>query len=109
MFANCSDIDSARKESISFIVLEELARLKKSHGTNLDLSMLIDDNLRMVAYNFGKAGRSQFSAFKLVVETFDLVATNRLFVDKINELVAQHNYKDVSRNGTLERDSAVQW
>lgn len=101
LFANCTDIDSARKDSISFIVLEELSSFKKRESNAYNETMLIDDNLCMVAYNFGKAANAQLSTFKLVVDTFGLVGRKHLFLEKIKELVAQYNYKDVSLNQQL--------
>lgn len=78
---------------MSYTVLEELNLFKKANNTQT--VHLLDDNLRMVAYNFGKACNHQ-SALKLVVETFDLVDKNQLFIDKVKDLISQSNYKDVS-------------
>lgn len=78
--------------SFNVIVIEELHCYKQIDGSNSEI--LIDENLKMVAFNFGKRNRQQ-TFFKLVVITFNLVTSKHLFVDKIKELIAEKNYKDV--------------
>lgn len=94
LYANCSDVNSSKASSVPYTVFEELNRFKKFDCPNV--KDLVDDNLKMVAFNFAKANGQQ-SMLKLVTDTFELVASNQLFVDKIKDLIAQHNYKDVSR------------
>lgn len=92
LYANCSDIDSSKKNSISYAVIEELNRFKQNNCLNAN--GLLDDNLRMVALNFARTSGQQ-SRLKLIVSTFELVGHNLLFIDRIRDLIAQHNYKDV--------------
>lgn len=92
LYANCSDIDSSKKNSISYAVIEELNRFKQNNCLNTN--GLLDDNLRMVALNFAKTSGQQ-SRLKLIVNTFELVGHNHLFIDRIKDLIGQHNYKDV--------------
>lgn len=73
-------------------MIEELHHFK---GLRLLPSeQLIDDNIKMVAFNFGKRNGQQ-TFFKMLVNIFDLIESNRLFVDKIRELIQEQNYKDV--------------
>lgn len=93
IYANCSDRNSKRTNSMSYTVLEELNLFKKAN--NSQSNHLLNDNLQMVAFNFGKACNHQ-SALKLVIDTFDLVDNNQLFIEKIKEFISENNYKDVS-------------
>lgn len=73
--------------------MEDLHNFKRTNDIKPDL--YIDDNLRMVAFNFIKK-QSQPNLYKIVVVTFDLMTSRHLFIDKIRELIQEHHYKEVS-------------
>lgn len=50
----------------------------------------------MVAFNFLKRS-GQISAFKLVVDTFELIKSKHLFVPEVHELIATRNYKEAGQ------------
>lgn len=62
------------------------------HG--LSASNFVDDNMKMVSFNFVKK-QGQQNLFRIVVQTFDLIASKHLFIEPIKELVADHYYKEV--------------
>lgn len=78
-------------ETIS--VLEDLHNFKRTNNIRPD--PYVDDNLRMVAFNFIKK-QSQPNLYKIVVVTFDLMTSRHLFIEKIRELIQEHHYKEVS-------------
>lgn len=73
-------------------VLEDLHNFKRTNDIRPD--PYIDDNLRMVAFNFIKK-QSQPNLYKIVVVTFDLLTSRHLFIDKIRDLIREHHYKEV--------------
>lgn len=78
--------------SFRFSVLEDLYNFKQTNDIRSD--QFVDDNLRMVAFNFIKK-QSQPNLYKIAVVTFDLMSSRHLFVDKIRELIREHHYKEV--------------
>lgn len=76
------------------MILEELSNHKKLICRRYEA--FLDDNTKMVAFNFLKRS-GQTSAFKLVVETFELVESKHLFVPEIHELIASRNYKEAGQ------------
>ena len=50
----------------------------------------------MVAFNFLKRS-GQISAFKLVVDTFELIKSKHLFVPEVHELIATKNFKEAGQ------------
>lgn len=75
-----------------FSVLEDLHNFK--HTNDIRSDQYVDDNLRMVAFNFIKK-QSQPNLYKIAVVTFDLMNSRHLFVEKIRELIREHHYKEV--------------
>lgn len=74
------------------VVIEELQAFKSEKG--IDSKPFVDKNLKMVAFNFAR--QSGMQAFiKMMVNLYDLVADNEMFVDKIRDIINEHNYKDV--------------
>lgn len=61
----------------------------------IDPKPFVDENLRMVAFNFAKQNGQQ-TFIKLMVSVYDLTSNKEMFIDKVRELIAEHNYKDVS-------------
>lgn len=63
--------------------------------TAIDADQYLDSNLKMIAFNL--ANRSnQPTFFKLVITIYELIQSSEMFLPKIRELIAEHNYKDVS-------------
>lgn len=58
-----------------------------------DASHYVDDNIKMVAFNFVRK-QGQPSLYQMVVKTFDMLASRNLFVAKIKELIDEHSYKE---------------
>lgn len=58
-----------------------------------DATQYVDDNLKMVAFNFVRK-QGQPNLYQMVVKTFDMLASRHLFVDKIRELIVEHCYKE---------------
>lgn len=81
--------------------MEELANFKIS--SKIDSSQYIDDNIRMVSFNFIKK-QSQQNMYKLVVKTFDLIERKTIFIEKLRELIATHFYKEVNYIRYLRRN-----
>lgn len=73
--------------------MEDLHNFKRTNDIRPD--PYIDDNLRMVAFNFIKK-QSQPNLYKIVVVTFDLMTSRHLFIEKIRELIREHHYKEAS-------------
>lgn len=93
-FANANDHPSPKNNSFAFTILEELSNHKKSIGPRSEA--FLDDNTKMVAFNFLKRS-GQVTAFKIVVETFELIKSNHLFVPEVHELIATGNYKEAGQ------------
>lgn len=75
--------------------MDELHNFKMAH--RLDSAGLVDDNTKMVAFNFVKK-QGQPHLYKIVVNTFDLMSSRHLFIVKIRELIEENCYKEVKRS-----------
>lgn len=73
---------------ISLTVLDELRAYRLHTGHS---HPLLDDNLRMVAFNLV---RRHQAFYRTVCIGFDLVASKHLFVPKLHELSQDHMYKE---------------
>lgn len=93
-FANSNDHPNPKNNSFAYIILEELLTFKRTSNTRSDV--FLDDNTKMVAFNFLKKS-GQVSAFKLVVEIFELIKSKHLFVPEIHELIAANAYKEAGQ------------
>lgn len=122
LYANCLDYNSPKTNSLPYasmvyweltvecniknhilLVMEELLNYRQRYKP--DNVNLIDDNLRMVAFNFVKKYGQQ-SLVQIVIKAFDLINRKDLFVDKVQELVKDHMYKEVKiYYTTLEIDA----
>lgn len=73
-------------------VIEELHRFKNEN--QIDATAFLDRNLKMVAFNFAR--QSNHPPFlKMMANIFELPRDKDMFIDKIREILAEHNYKDV--------------
>lgn len=106
LYANCNNRHSSKANSLAYIVIEELNNFKTSK--RIESEPLLDDNIKMVAFNFGKQNGQQ-SFFKLIVNIYNLIGTKRLFVDKIHDMIREHNYKDVSESLIHHRLVSFNW
>ncbi|XP_058445548.1 exonuclease mut-7 homolog [Malaya genurostris] len=94
LFANCSDNNAPKSNSLAYTVMEELATFKKTYGVGTD--GLVDDNLRMVAFNF-IAKQGHCLLFRMIAETFELLACREMFVPKIREMINRKQYKEAGQ------------
>ncbi|XP_062539983.1 exonuclease mut-7 homolog [Armigeres subalbatus] len=94
LFANCPDHNSPKSSSLAYTVLEEMSNFKKHY--NLGTEQLVDDNLRMVAFNF-VAKQSHCLLFRMVVETFEFLQCREMFIPKIREMIARKQYKEAGQ------------
>ena len=74
--------------------MEELHSYKKRQ--NPPMHLFVDDNIRMVAFNFVK-NQGQSSLFRLVSNTYGLQACRDIFIDKLKTMIAQKQYKEVGQ------------
>lgn len=84
MFYYCS--------SLYYVVIEELHSFKLENS--LDAAIHVDQNLKMVAFNFAKQS-NQPTLFKMITTIYELTSDKEMFIDKIKELIDEKNYKDV--------------
>lgn len=78
-------------------VIEELQRYKHEH--QVDGSLFLDRNLKMVAFNFAR--QSNHPAFiKMMVTIYELPRDKDMFIDKVREIIQENNYKDVMKTET---------
>lgn len=75
-------------------MIEELSVFKKNH--NPDTGSLINDNLRMIAFNF-VAKQGHCTLFSLVVDTFELNSCRELFIPKVREMIERNQYKEAGQ------------
>ncbi|XP_062699607.1 exonuclease mut-7 homolog [Aedes albopictus] len=94
LFANCPDHNSPKSNSLAYTVLEEMRNFKKHY--NLGTDQLVDDNLRMVAFNF-VAKQGHCLLFRMVVDTFEFLQCRELFVPKLREMIARKQYKEAGQ------------
>jgi hypothetical protein len=93
-FANASDHPNPKNNSFAYTILEELSNFKKAiDGRAADY---LDNNTKMVAFNFLKKS-GQITAFKLVVDTFELIKAKEIFVPEIRELIAAKHFKEAGQ------------
>lgn len=71
-----------------------MSKFKKCN--KLDTAVLLDDNKKMVAFNFLKKC-GQITTFRLVVDIFELIKSKSLFVSEIRELIATKYYKEAGQ------------
>lgn len=93
-FANANDHPNPKNNSFAFTILEELLNFKRNSNTRSEI--FLDDNTKMVAFNFLKQS-GQISAFKLAVEIFELTRSRHLFVPEIHLLIAAKQYKEAGQ------------
>lgn len=93
LYANCNNRNASKANSLAYIVIEELCNFKTSK--RIDSEPFLDDNTKMVAFNFGKQNGQQ-TFFKLLVTIYNLIETKQLFIEKIRDMIREHNYKDVN-------------
>lgn len=75
-------------------VIEELQRFKNQH--QIEASTFLDRNIKMVAFNFAR--QSNHPTFlKMMATIFELPRDKDMFIDKIRDILAEHNYKDVRK------------
>lgn len=97
LYANCPDYNTPKGNSLAYTVMEELNNFKKRN--HLDVAKLVDDNLRMVAFNF-VAKQGQTILFRMVVEIFDLLQRRELFVPPIRKMIEQKHFKEAGQIAT---------
>lgn len=74
-------------------VIEELHRFKNQHQIDASAE-LVDRNIKMVAFNFAR--QSNHPTFlKMMASIFELPKDKDMFIDKIRDILTEHNYKDV--------------
>lgn len=114
LFANCADNNAPKSNSLAYTgmficclfmwgvffivhliaVVEELAVFKKQYTP--DTNVLVDDNLRMVAFNFvAKQGHCQL--FRMVVDTFEMLACRQMFIPQVRLMIARKQYKEAGQ------------
>lgn len=93
-FANATDHPNPKNNSFAYTILDELANFKKT--MNCHPETYLDDNTKMVAFNFLKKS-GQITAFRLVVDTFGLIQSKQLFVTEIRELIAARMFKEAGQ------------
>lgn len=94
-FANATDHPNPKNNSFAYTILDELLNYKKNFMT-VSPQIFLDDNTKMVAFNFLKRS-GQTSAFKLAVETFELVKSKHLFVSEIRDLIVNKHFKEAGQ------------
>lgn len=83
-------------------MIEELHKFKQEN--QIDAAVFLDRNLKMVAFNFAR--QSNHPTFlKMMANIFELPREKDMFIDKIREIIAEHNYKDVKLKITPQRMS----
>ncbi|XP_055551478.1 exonuclease mut-7 homolog [Wyeomyia smithii] len=94
LFANCGDNNAPKTSSLAYTVIEELASFKKQYKP--DTSVLVDDNLRMVAFNFvAKHGHCQL--FRMVVDTFEMLPCREMFIPQVRQMIVRKQYKEAGQ------------
>lgn len=73
-------------------MIEELHRFKCDN--QIEASSFLDRNIKMVAFNFAR--QSNHPTFlKMMATIFELPRDKEMFIEKIRNILAEHNYKDV--------------
>lgn len=75
-------------------MIEELHRFK--HDNQIDVTTFLDLNLKMVAFSFARQSNHP-TFFKMMATSFELTREKDMFIDKIREIITEHNYKDVMK------------
>lgn len=73
-----------------------MSKFKKKYFDAHKHSHLLDDNLKMVSFNFAKHSQ-QLSALKIIVFIFELKNSNHLFVGEIKSLLAKGQFKEAGQ------------
>ncbi|XP_059616804.1 exonuclease mut-7 homolog [Phlebotomus argentipes] len=97
LFADCLNLSNIKPNSMAYAILEELQKYKKSNNSNV--AKHVDDNLKMVAFNFVK-GQGQLNLFKVAKDAFNLVESKALFVGEVKAMVQQQEYKEACQIAT---------
>lgn len=75
-------------------MIEELNSFKKRYTPATD--QLVDDNLRMVAFNF-MTKQTHCLLFRLAVDTYELLRCREMFVPKVRAMLARKQYKEAGQ------------
>lgn len=93
LFAHTPDNSNPKTNSLSYKLIKELENHLKSldpHARNT-MSQFIDDNLKMVAFNFF---HRHLNLFPIIVDCYALKLSNQIFIDNIRHLLVNFKYKD---------------
>jgi hypothetical protein len=97
-FANTNDHANPKSNTLAFVLLEELQIYRKRFRNSdaIILQQMLDDNTKFVAFNFLKRS-GQITAFRLVVDVFELISSKHLFVDALRELITAKHFKEAGQ------------
>lgn len=95
-YANASDHANPKSNSFAYSILEELQLYKRKFLSHNVISQMLDENIKMVAFNFLKRS-GQITAFRLAVESFELAQSKKLFIEEIHELIATKHFKEAGQ------------
>jgi hypothetical protein len=75
-----------------------LSNFKKKFHEAHKVNDLLDDNLKMVSFNFAKNSQYQLKIIvKIIVNIFELHESNSLFIGEIKTLLGKGQYKEARR------------
>lgn len=95
-FANACDHANPKSNSFAYSILEELQLFKRKFLSPDEVSRMIDDNIKVVAFNFLKRC-GQITTFRLAVDIFELIESKKLFVEEIHELITTKHFKEAGQ------------
>lgn len=93
LFANTPDNSNPKTNSLSYKLIKEFDNHLKTMDVKTKKRFLqfVDDNLKMVAFNFF---HRHLNLFPIIVDCYALKLSNHIFIEEIRQLMNNYKYKD---------------
>ncbi|KAF5299708.1 hypothetical protein FQA39_LY11503 [Lamprigera yunnana] len=90
---NCLDFKDAKPKSLAYLIMEQFGEWKKKTSRNLHEQLTI--HIKISAFNTVRQQRS-FTLMKLVATIYEMAKDCDIFLECINYMISEKQYKEVS-------------
>ncbi|KAK4873175.1 hypothetical protein RN001_015204 [Aquatica leii] len=95
---NCLDFKDAKPKSLAYLIMEQFGEWKNS--TDKDINQLLTVHIKISAFNTVRQQRS-FELMKLVAMVYEVAEDCDIFLECINCMISEKQYKEASQCATL--------
>lgn len=91
---NCQDFKDGKPKSLAYFIIDELKNWKAKLDDQIQPSLLTTE-IKISAFNVVRQQRS-FDLMKLVALVYEMEKHSDMFLDRINYMIREKEYKEVS-------------